>query len=290
MADSATTAAAAASRALLLRACARVGLPAAGAEPIRHGENALWRLPGGVVARIGRAGQLAAAGRELTVARWLQARGVPAVRPLDTVDQPCAVDDQPVTFWHELPPHAAGTPADLAPLLLRLHRLPAPWPPLAPLDPFVRLPQRLDGASTLRPSDRRWLRERLAALRTAWADLPPGLPTAVVHGDAWGGNVAVTADTAYLLDFERTALGPPEWDLTAVAVERDTFGSPSYPAFCAAYGTDVTAWPGYPTLRDIRELRLTLFAFQHAAPEAHHRLACLRGERGPRPWHWTAVP
>ncbi|MGA5817135.1 phosphotransferase family protein [Kitasatospora sp. NPDC094028] len=285
------------SRALLLRACARAGLPAEGAEPIRHGENALWRLPGGVVARIGRDGQLAAAGRELAVSRWLHARGVPAVRPLDAVDQPLDLDGRPVTFWHELPPHTAGTAADLAPLLLRLHRLPSPWPPLVPLDPFVRLPQRIDGASTLRPSDRRWLRARLATLRTAWADRPPGLPTGVVHGDAWGGNVAVTAGTTYLLDFERTALGPPEWDLTAIAVERDTFGSPSYAAFCAAYGTDVTTWPGYPALRDIRELRLTLFALQQAAadparhtPEAHHRLACLRGEHGPRPWHWTALP
>ncbi|EFG03881.1 Hypothetical protein SCLAV_p0391 (plasmid) [Streptomyces clavuligerus] len=42
-------------------------------------------------------------------------------------------------------------------------------------------------------------------------------------------------------------------------------------------------------------MRLVTFAFQTAAqnpdalPEAHHRLACLRGERGPRPWGWTPV-
>ncbi|MFJ9697177.1 phosphotransferase family protein [Kitasatospora sp. NPDC101183] len=283
----------------LRAACALAGLPSEGATLIREGENALWRLPGGVVARIGRTGQAAAAARELAVARWLFENRFPAVRPLESVPQPLDVDGRPVTFWHQLPPHAHGTAVDLAPLLRRLHRLPVPALELGRLDPFVRLGLRIDGASTLDPPERAWLRERLAVLRGAWSGLPPGMPLGVVHGDAWGGNVAVTASTTYLLDFERTSLGPPEWDLAAVAVEQgvfDTTGPEEYAAFCEAYGTDVTAWAGYPVLRDLRELRLTCYALQLAAAdpdrhraEAHHRLACLRGEKGPRPWHWTAV-
>ncbi|MFD5435816.1 phosphotransferase family protein [Kitasatospora sp. NPDC127067] len=287
------------SRSVLLKACAEVGLSAAGAEPIRIGENALWRLPLGVVARISRPGQSTAASRELAVARWLRDCGVPAVRPLDHLREPVDVDGNPVTFWHELPPHRPGAAADIAPLLRRVHRLPVPDIPLGALDPFVRLDARIDDAATLDDTQRHWLRSCLAELQTAWRNLPPGLTTSVIHGDAWRGNVAVTPTTNYLLDFERTSLGPPEWDLTATAVGYDTFGTVSdreYAAFCEAYGADVMTWAGYPVLRSIRELRVTCFALQHAAAdparhqaEAHYRLSCLQGEKGPRPWGWTAV-
>ncbi|MFI9270211.1 phosphotransferase enzyme family protein [Kitasatospora sp. NPDC052896] len=287
------------SHSLLLEACAAVGLSAAGAEPIQIGENALWRLPRGVVARISRPGQLAAAGRELAVTRWLRDCGVPAVRPLAHLRKPVDVDGSPVTFWHELPPHRPGTAADIAPLLRRVHELPIPELALGILDPFVRLAARIDGAATLEDAQRQWLRDRLIELEKAWLGLPPGLPRSVIHGDAWRGNVAVTPTASYLLDFERTSLGPPEWDLTATAVGYGTFGTVSereYAAYCEAYGTDVMTWAGYPVLRDIRELRVTCFALQHAAAdparhraEAHYRLACLRGENGRRPWGWTAV-
>ncbi|CAN3982153.1 phosphotransferase [Kitasatospora purpeofusca] len=287
------------SHALLLNACAVAGLSAAGAEPIRIGENALWRLPHRIVARIGRPGQSTAAARELAVARWLNDCGVPAVHPLDDLREPLDVDGTPVTFWHELPPHRPGTAADIAPPLRRLHELPVPALPLGHLDPFVRLATRIAGAATLHDEQRQWLRFRLAELEATWSDLPAGLPASVIHGDAWRGNVAVTPTTTYLLDFERTSLGPPEWDLTATAVGYGTFGTVSdseYTAFCKAYGADVTTWTGYPVLRDIRELRVTCFALQHAAAdpvrhqaEAHYRLACLQGENGPRPWGWTAV-
>ena len=46
---------------------------------MRLGENALYRLPGGIVARVSRVGQFAAAAREVAVARWLEANHVPAV-------------------------------------------------------------------------------------------------------------------------------------------------------------------------------------------------------------------
>ncbi|MCX5211848.1 aminoglycoside phosphotransferase family protein [Kitasatospora sp. NBC_00240] len=287
------------SHALLLKACAAAGLSADQAEPIRIGENALWRLRHQVVARVGRPGQWDAAVRELAVARWLRTCDIPAVRPLDHLREPLDVEGSPVTFWHELPEHRPGTAADIAPLLRRIHELPIPDFPLGRLAPFVRLAARIDNAATLDDEQRQWLRQHLADRQAAWSELPAGLPTSVIHGDAWGGNVAVTPATAYLLDFERTSQGPPEWDLTATAVGHGTFGTVSdqhYEAFCEAYGADVTTWAGYPILRDIRELRVTCFALQHAAAdphrhreEAHHRLACIQGQNGPRPWNWTAV-
>ncbi|MEU7205475.1 aminoglycoside phosphotransferase family protein [Streptomyces sp. NPDC045470] len=292
-----TSTRAADSFALLEEVAAVVGLSSADATPIRLAENDLWRLPGKIVVRIARPGQQQAAAREVAVARWLLQHDVPAVRPLP-LNQPVVVQGRAATFWEELPPHKPGCAADLAPLLRRLHGLPRPSFPVGDLDPFVRIRDRLSEAHSITEQDRAWLLEHLSELTEAWTNLPQGRPRSLIHGDAWGGNCAVTATGALLLDFERTSLGLPEWDLTSTAVAADTFGSlspKSYNGFCRAYGHDVMTWPGYPVLRGVRELRLVTFAVQvasdapGAAAQAQYRLACIQGRRGPRPWAWTAV-
>jgi aminoglycoside phosphotransferase (APT) family kinase protein len=287
--------------AVLQKIAEAAGLPTAGAEPIRLAENDLWRLPGDIVVRISRPGQAAAAHREVAVARWLADHGVPAVRPL-ALDQPLVVDDRAATFWELLPPHSPGSEADLATLLRRMHDLPVPDFEIGRLDPFVRLEERLRAATVVTEDDRTWLLDRLEHLRGEWQNLPAdGRPECVIHGDAWKGNCVVTYTLdrrALLLDFERTSLGPPEWDLTSTAVAYETFGKltrDEYRAYCDHYGHDVMTWDGYPTLRAIRELRLVTFALQTASHDpsavkhAHHRLACVRGQRGQRPWGWEAV-
>lgn len=62
------------------------------------------------------------------------------------------------------------------------------------------------------------------------------------------------------------------------------------------YGHDVTEWAGFELLRDIREFRMTTMTVQAASAnpawreQALHRLACIRGEPGPRPWSgWRAL-
>jgi aminoglycoside phosphotransferase len=293
----------AAEAATVLRvACNRAGLDSRGAEPIRLGENGIYRLPGGIVVRIARAGQLRSARKETDVARWLESCGVPAVRVLPDLDQPIDVNGRAVTFWRELPPHQHGTPAQVADALRRLHDLDPPTSfELAPIAPFVRLADRIDNAATLGDDDRMWMRERLAHLQRRYADLPAGLPPCVVHGDAWVGNVVATPDgTVILLDLERCSIGPPEWDLVHTAIKHTSFDwitADDYAAFCQTYGHDVTTWEGFALLRDSREFRMTCMAAQIAAenPNTHdqaaHRLACLRGDQGARPWAgWRAVP
>ncbi|MFD8609626.1 phosphotransferase family protein [Streptomyces sp. NPDC059631] len=284
---------------VLARAAAAAGLPSTQAEPIRIAENETWKLLGGVIARITKPGQLAAAAREVAVARWLADQSVPTVRPLEGVDQPVSVDGRAVTFWHELPAHRPGTVLDVVRLLKRLHSLPLPDFLVGQLDPFVRLAERIDASELCSEVERTWLHERVRELRSAWDLLPVGLPRCIVHGDAWTGNTALTEDgTTYLLDLERCSVGPPEWDLVSTAVKISSVGGVSrreYHQYTAAYGFDVMDWPGYPTMRDIRELRMTSYALQHAndhpqsIPEARYRLDCLLGLNGPRPWSWTAV-
>jgi Ser/Thr protein kinase RdoA (MazF antagonist) len=281
-------------------ACAQVGLSAADAEPIRLGENAIFRLPGGIVVRIARAGQQAAARRELAVSRWLNAARVTAVAAWDHLEQPIEVNGHSVTFWDELPPHVPGSLIQVAAVLKRLHSLPVPPDvPLGTLDPFVRLLQRIEQATTLPAEDRAWLAARLAVLERQWVTLTPSMDVCVVHGDAWTGNVVATDDGhIILLDLERSSVGPPEWDLVSTAVKYLTFGQATaaeYREFCDIYGRDVTDWDGFLLFRDIRELRVTCYAAQQAADhpelasEASLRVACLQGRHGPRPWPWTPV-
>lgn len=285
---------------VLADAGAKAGVAVEPAELLRDGSHALFKLPGGIVARIGRAGSGARARRELEVSIWLAASGVRVVQALSDVAQPTLIDDRPVTWWHELPPHRPATPAELGATLRTVHQLPVPnTPDLPRLDPFTGFAERIANATGVPTDDRSWLVNHLEDLRDRWRHLPSGRPTCVVHGDAWQGNLAVPDQSEpVLLDFEHFAVGAPEWDLIALAVDRTDFERidlADYRAFVDAYGVyDVTTWPGYRTLADILELRWVCFALGKAASDpvaadqAHHRIACLRGEI-PRPWHWAAL-
>ncbi|NKY96645.1 phosphotransferase family protein [Nocardiopsis alborubida] len=282
---------------ILSQALAHAGLnrSLATASPIRIGENAVIGFPD-LVARIARPGQEQAARREVVVARWLTDHGFPVTTPLD-VEQPIVVEGRAVTFWEVLPEHTSGTVKDVAYLLRGLHSLPVPTHlALGELDPFVRLPQRIDDAVGLAPDDVVWLRNRLESLREAWSQLPDGRQHTVVHGDAWIGNVARHAHGSVLLDLERCSVGPPEWDLVSTAIKTNSvpwLDQEQYDCFVRVYGGhDVTDWPGFTVMRDLRELRMTLYFVQHSSQErmrteAQLRIDCLRGRRGKRPWPWT---
>ncbi|MFE3795752.1 aminoglycoside phosphotransferase family protein [Nocardia tengchongensis] len=288
--------------AILRAACAAAGLRTDGAVVLNRSENVIYKLPGGIVARVARAGQQAAARREVEVARWLESVGMPAVRVIPDIEQPIVVDERAVTFWVELPPHRHGTPTEVAGALRKLHALTPPGDlDLGTLDPFVRLDDRIERATTMSADDRAWMRGHLAELKQRWTRLPDGLPWCVVHGDAWVGNVVATeAGEIILLDLERTSIGPPEWDTVHTAIKFKTLSQISaqdYQSFCDVYGHDVTAWTGYELLRDLREFRMTTMAAQTAVTipadraQADHRIACLQGKLGPRPWSgWRPVP
>src|SRR2546423_8439086 len=134
-------------RVALSEACSAVGLDPTGAELIRLGDYAMFRLTDGrVVARVGRNGRLFAdAAREVAVARWLASVDVPAIRAV-SADEPILAAGRVVTFWDavsERPEY--GTPVEVAVLLRRLHALTTP----ADLDlpPVDRSAERCHGST-----------------------------------------------------------------------------------------------------------------------------------------------
>src|SRR4051812_34095276 len=113
----------------MVSACRRLGLDSEGAELIRLGENALWRLrrhP--TVVRIARlADYYDDAVKEVAVARWLAAAPFPAAAVVD-LPQPQLVDGHPVTFWNWIDGRraVAAEIRQLGIVLRKLHQLPPP--------------------------------------------------------------------------------------------------------------------------------------------------------------------
>ncbi|MFC6080555.1 phosphotransferase family protein [Sphaerisporangium aureirubrum] len=247
--------------ALLGVVCAEAGLDPSGAELIKFTNNAVFRLRAApVVVRI--AGSGAARARVdnvVRVARWLAGHDFPTVRLLTGVEQPLWLSGQAATLWEEVPdtgPRPGG--ADLAVLLRRLHTLPDQPPGLPEWRPMDEIRQRLAEPEDLADADRDFLLTTCAEVEDAMSRLCYELPPGVIHGDAFTGNLIPSPRGPVLCDFDSTAVGPREWDLTPVAVGRLRLDYPvdDHTPMAARYGADITRWPGFPVFRRLRELKL----------------------------------
>ncbi|MFF2436777.1 phosphotransferase enzyme family protein [Streptomyces sp. NPDC058107] len=272
---------------------AREVLTAAGlsgdAGLIALGENAVFAV-GDLVVKVGRDAVRnpelrSRAEREVAVAQWLAASGIPAVRAAESEAR--LVEGHPVTVWHRLPDAVRpAEPRDLAPLLALVHALPAP--------DALALPRRelLDGVErwlriagdAIDPADAAYLRERRNGFAAAAAALVPHLPPGPIHGDALPRNVHVGPDGPVLVDLETFSADLREHDLVVLALSRDRYGlaAEAYDAFTAAYGWDVREWDGCAVLRGARETASCAWVSQHAPgnpkalAEFRRRVASLR--------------
>lgn len=268
---------------------------AADARLLSLGENAVFALgDGGPVVRVGRSAELLErAERELGVAQWLAAAGVPAVRAAEPVAT--LVDGHPVTYWERLPEavRPAG-PQDLAALLKLVHALPAA--PLAlprrELLGGVERWLRLAGDAVSAP-DAEYLRGRRDAFAAAATALEPHLPRGPIHGDALARNVHVGPDGPVLVDLETFSFDLREHDLVVMALSRDRYGldANDYDTFVSVYGWDVRDWEGCAVLRGSRETASCAWVSQHAPgnpaalKEFRRRIASLREKDATVRWY-----
>ncbi|KAF5994040.1 phosphotransferase enzyme family protein [Streptomyces sp. WAC00263] len=283
---------------VMAAACRAAGLDRRGAELIRLGENALFRLRSvPVIVRIARSVEyLASAHKEVAVSRWLASEGFPAARVVEDLEQPLMVDGHPVTFWHLIVEE--GRPAtygELGAVLRALHALALPEGLELPrYSAFGLSDLRLERATGVSEDDLEFLRKRGEELKDRLAELQFGLPLGPVHGDAHTDNLIVDkTGVVHLIDLENFCVDHPEWDLEVAAHEYHRLGwvtEEQYADFVRAYGRDLREWPGFATLCAIQEFKMTTWLMQNVsegedvAQEVGRRIASLRDDAAPRNW------
>jgi hypothetical protein len=142
---------------------------------------------------------------------------------------------------------------------LRLfHTLPAPASPLPAWRPFDEIRSRLTEPEGLDDGDLTYLLGECDRIEAELAEVSFALPPGPIHGDAFLGNLIPSPTTTIICDFDSSADGPREWDLTPLAVGRLRFdyAGDAYGELTAGYGFDVLSWSGFQVLRQIRELKL----------------------------------
>jgi Ser/Thr protein kinase RdoA (MazF antagonist) len=162
-------------------------------------------------------------GRAATL-EWLAAQGYPAPRVVATRTGDLVGVAGAWLTWatsdipgRALPP-GGGRSGLLGAALGRLHALgPAAGVGLASWHPAAAVPAalgRLDAVAPMLPGEWRPLHAQFRQAVLAVRDACAGLPAAVVHGDAWPGNMVLTpSGEAVLIDWENGGLGVPVLDL-----------------------------------------------------------------------------
>ncbi|MGH3767798.1 MAG: phosphotransferase family protein [Pseudonocardiaceae bacterium] len=275
--------------------CAELGLNPAGARLLRNVNNAVFQLAQDpvVIRLVTLPSYIPRARLAVTAATVFAEHDVPAIRLLPGVSQPVQVDHHVATVWQAVAPTGpAPGGLDLANLLRAVHAVPLPCRALPRWDPLTDFDNRVRHTTGMAGADRDFLLCRSAELSVAVADLTFALPTAVLHGDAHLGNVIPGPDRPVLCDFDSCAVGPPEWDLTPVAVGNVRFSRPASHQrdFVTAYGFDVRDWDGFEIMQGIRDLKLIAGVFPRTGSsptvqaEFDRRMASLRAGRRCERW------
>lgn len=262
---------------------------------IRRGTNAVFRVGSEVIIRV-TPPDVAACDIHMqrALARWLVAHGFPTSAPIGDVH---LIEGHVVTLW-EYVPGRAGEEADrgaLGRLVRHWHDLTdAYWGALPRWDPTGRLMSRLDGVAcdqAFTPQDRALLRAHARRLDRAVADVPSVLGWGPIHGDVHAGNAIVGAAGPSLIDLDRVAIGPREWDLTQALLAPQRFGARSHSAaaFLCGYGCDAATYPAMDDLVQLRALHattwlLTLPRTPRVCGEIARRMAHWRGASVPPAW------
>ncbi|MFE3016692.1 phosphotransferase [Streptomyces sp. NPDC059256] len=252
---------------VLVQACRAAGLDSTGAELLRLGSNAVYRLQTSpVIVRIARdRDALSNMSRVVRVARWLEAESFPATRVIPGLEQPFTVQGRVVTFWVSDQDHDEYADlTELGDLLRRFHWLEEPDSLGLPYyDPFGDVWDSLRSIHGVSDDDLSFLDERANKIQKEYDRLDWVLDFGMIHGDANVGNaIRNRSGKPLLIDLDGVSLAQREWDLVLTALYYERFGwhtKAEYDSFVYHSGFDLLNWPGYPVLADLRELKMTLW-------------------------------
>lgn len=264
------------------------GVDSAKIELVRLGTNAVFLADQGVIRVSPPDYPKESLAQQIALAKWLVKSGFPTAEPLTS--QVRQMDGCYITLWRRLipAPGASCSAGEIGRLARLFHSLTESYEGDLPgWDPVGRLGIRL---SHLRPddllseSDIALIKSRHEHLIAPASHLESRLGWGPIHGDIHPGNVLVNeAGEHHLLDFDRIARGPREWDLTQPVVSQLFFGRDvgHVDQFMVGYGTDPREFDGFDVLVQLRALfmtswLLTLPRTERVAKEIRTRLAYWR--------------
>ncbi|WP_194917589.1 phosphotransferase [Catenulispora rubra] len=252
----------------LVAACASTGIDPTDARLIHHYSNAIYLLPAAdaiVRITVGPA-DLEQVRLTQTVTRWLaRSCGYPATAPLGAVEPVPLASGSVASFWefHQQPAKLTYSSIDLASLLRRLHEIdgdtvPVPLPPWVPLTSLEGALSEYIPETALTGDEVAWLKQEIIEVRERLASVEWQLPSGLVHGDAWAGNLLADSRTGGLLlsDWDWVSSGPREIDLVPTWHAARRYGRDDAwkIAFAHQYGYDLTDSPGYEALMHMRDM------------------------------------
>ncbi|MGI8771835.1 MAG: phosphotransferase family protein [Acidobacteriaceae bacterium] len=201
-------------------------------EVVSDGANLLLHLqPAPLLARVATTTALvrrpvsAWLARDLNIAGFLHAQGVPVVPPSDLLPPgPHVNDGFTMSFWQYVDhdPNYTVTTQEAAGLLRELHRVLREYPPsraaelplLGIFDEITRWMKFLEGRRALLGIDLIALREAhwllAEKLRYGGENVQP------IHGDAHKRNLLKTPTGLLWTDFEDACIGPAAWDIACM--------------------------------------------------------------------------
>jgi Ser/Thr protein kinase RdoA (MazF antagonist) len=269
------------------------GLDATELRLLRVGTNAVFATPDLVVRVAHTTYDRNLLRQQLDLADWLTASGFPTATPLGGARE---VDGHAVSFWERIPETRKATMDELGKLTRAFHDLTNEYPgDLPSWSPLGRLGDRLE---ELQPDER--ITQADCDLLHDWKNrlvdlvskLTFELPLGPIHGDIHTGNVIASDRGCFLIDFDRIARGPREWDLADPLAGVYLFGVPEreWQHFVARYGYDLREFSAVDELVQLRALfmmswLLTLESTPEVTDEVHNRLAYFRDPTATiRPW------
>jgi hypothetical protein len=263
------------------KAASRAGVETGDPVVLYRSRRICVLLPGSaIVARIVPANDanLVAENRELSVSRYLFAKGAPVVGPSKIMpSEPYSEEGMLVSLWPhivhgEADYHDADEVARAAHALQGIHDAFDDYPGVLPsyldrIEECAKLLRDPAGLPILNADDRAFLRRTHDRLSNALAtfDILPR----PIHGDAHMGNVFITPSGPLWMDFEAASRGPREWDAA---------GAPYLPAF-HSLNPEV-----YAIMSELRSVCVAVWCSALAAdPDkaaaAQYQLTHLRGVR-----------